>query len=243
MEVLTYHERRTGTDISSRLAAAFASCSALYNGFSISPSTSKPAQLSNFTYASTLLTHATQAYSMSQQTPLQTYPTAIPGVDWAYSSSSYQDDQALAATFMSIAVEAGGSSSSGANSPQSYLDTAASIWTSNKLNKDVVLNWDSVSPAVPVLMAQIASLGDSDLQPSGGLSNWQSQAETYFDRIVQGKGNGYLTKGNLLWYDGDSDLASLNPAIGAAMLFAMYATMASSSDKTNTYKVSRRPYV
>lgn len=240
--ILTCGLRRTGTDISSRVAAAFASCSILYNGFSLSPSTSKPAQLPNSTYASLLLTHASQVYSLSQQTPFQTYTTAMPDVDWPYASSSYQDDQALASVLMSIAIEAGGSAIPGASSPQSYLDNASTIWSSNKLNKDVVFNWDSVSPAVPVLMTQVASLSNSDLQPSGGKSNWQTEAEKYFDRVVQGKGTGYLTKGNLLFYEGDSDLASLNPAMTAAMLLFMYGPLASNSEKIGSYKVSSVAY-
>ncbi|KAG8885171.1 hypothetical protein FRB97_001989 [Tulasnella sp. 331] len=226
----------TGTDIAARMAAAFASCSALYNGFSITPSTSKPAPLSNSTYASTLLNHATQLYSLSQQTPLQTYTTAIPGVDWAYASSSYQDEQALAAVMMSVAATAGGATSSSSPTPQSYLDTATDMWSSDKLNQDVVLNWDSVSPAVPILLTQIASLGNSNLHPSGGSSKWQGESETYLDRVVNENGRGYLTKGGLLWYSGDSDLASLNPAMNAAMLLFIYAPMATSSSKTSQYQ-------
>lgn len=232
----------TGTDISARAAAAFASCSTLYNGFSLAPSVSKPAQLSNSTYASTLLTHATQLYSLSEDTPLQTYTTAIPGVQWAYASSSFQDDQALAAVMMAVAVQASGSASS-SNSSQSYLDTAASLWSSAKLNQDVVLNWDSVAPAVPILLAQIASLGSSSLQPAGGISKWQTEAETYLDRIVNGKGRGYLTPGGLLWYPGDSDLASLNPAMNAALLLFMYAPMATTSTKVTQYQVRETQFL
>ncbi|KAG9003360.1 hypothetical protein FRB94_003183 [Tulasnella sp. JGI-2019a] len=224
-----------GTDIAARMAAAFSACSALYNGFSVS-TTSTPAPLSNTTYASTLLTHATQLYSLSQQTPLQTYTDAVKSVNWAYASSSYKDEQALAAVMMSVASAAAGATSSSTPTPQSYLDTATNLWSSENLNKDVVMNWDSVSPAVPVLLTQIASLRNSNLQPSGGVSNWQSESETYFDRIVNGKGNGYLTKGGLLWYSGDSDLASLNPAMNAAMLLFMYAPLATSSVKTSQYQ-------
>ena len=43
--------------------------------------------------------------------------------------------------------------------------------------------------------------------------------------------------GGLLWYDGDSDEASLNPALNIAMLMARYAPMASSPDKTTAYQV------
>ncbi len=44
--------------------------------------------------------------------------------------------------------------------------------------------------------------------------------------------------GGLLYYDGDSDGASLNPALNAAMVAARYAPLASTSDKTTSYNVS-----
>lgn len=43
--------------------------------------------------------------------------------------------------------------------------------------------------------------------------------------------------GGLLWYEGDSDDASLNPALNAAMLMARYAPLASSAEKTRSYLV------
>jgi endoglucanase len=46
--------------------------------------------------------------------------------------------------------------------------------------------------------------------------------------------------GGLLYYDGDSDEASLNPAMAAAMLMLRYAPMASIADKAESYVVCRR---
>ncbi|KAG9016351.1 hypothetical protein FRB90_003194, partial [Tulasnella sp. 427] len=232
-----------GADAAARAASAFASCSILYNGFSLSPTTSSPAPVSNSTYAAQLLTHATQLYSFSQQKPLQTYSSAISGVDWAYPSSTYEDDQTLAALLLAVATEAAsnstGSTSSPGTTPQSYLDSATSLYSSAHLQaskQDVIMNWDSVTPALPVLLTQISNLGNSNLQPSGGTSQWQSESETYLDRVVAGSGNGYLTKNGLLWYDGDSDSASLNPAMNAAQLMFMYAPMATSQSKTSKYQ-------
>lgn len=231
-----------GADAAARAAAAFASCSILYNGFSLSPSTSTPAPVSNSTYASQLLTHASQLYTFSQQKPLQTYSNAISGVDWAYPSSTYEDDQVLAAILLAVATEAASganSSSSSGTSPQTYLDSATSQYDSAHLQaskQDNVMNWDSVSPALPVLLTQISNLGNSNLQPSGGTSHWQSESETYLDRVVDGSGRGTLTKNGLLWYDGDSDSASLNPAANAAQLMFMYAPMATSQSKTSKYQ-------
>lgn len=45
--------------------------------------------------------------------------------------------------------------------------------------------------------------------------------------------------GGLLYWDGDSDQASLQPAMAAALLLLKYAPMASSAAKTNQYNVSR----
>lgn len=44
--------------------------------------------------------------------------------------------------------------------------------------------------------------------------------------------------GGLLYYSGDSELASLNPAIGAASLLLHYAPMASDQSKADSYVVS-----
>jgi hypothetical protein len=46
-------------------------------------------------------------------------------------------------------------------------------------------------------------------------------------------------QGGLLYYDGDSELASLNPAIGAAALLLHYVPMASDQSKADSYVVSR----
>ena len=234
---LTNYFKSSGTDVTARASSAFATCSLLYNNFSIAPSTSAPASLSNATYAATLFGHASQLYTFSQQKPFQTYSSAISGVDWAYPSSGYAGDQALSALMMGVATQAMGQNSS--ISPQSYLDSATSLYSSSNLqasNQDVVLNWDSVSPVLAVVLCQISHLGNSSFQPAGGLSKWQNEAEIYFDRIVNGNGRGYLTKGGLLWYDGDSEEASLNPAMNTAQLMMMYAPYASSSGKKSSYQ-------
>lgn len=41
--------------------------------------------------------------------------------------------------------------------------------------------------------------------------------------------------GGLLYYEGDSDAASLNPALNAAMLMTRYANIASTDDKKRQY--------
>ena len=44
--------------------------------------------------------------------------------------------------------------------------------------------------------------------------------------------------GGLVYYKGDSDPGSLNPAMAFTMLLLKYAPMASSSDKRDSYTVS-----
>ncbi|MDA4750515.1 glycoside hydrolase family 9 protein, partial [Enterobacter hormaechei] len=103
--------------------------------------------------------------------------------------------------------------------------------------KRQVWNWDSRSPAAFVLFAEIANARPGIAQAAGlstNLTGWQKETEAYLDSIVNGK-QGYLTKGGLLYYPGDSDEASLNPAVAAATLMLRYAPLASSSDKTASY--------
>ena len=45
------------------------------------------------------------------------------------------------------------------------------------------------------------------------------------------------TEGGLLWYPGDSDSDSLNPALNAAMLLTRYAQIATTQVKANSYLV------
>lgn len=54
-----------------------------------------------------------------------------------------------------------------------------------------VFNWDSKAPGLPVLFAQIAQANPT----FGNISNWQTAAESYFDGIVYGGGEGYSTRG------------------------------------------------
>lgn len=45
------------------------------------------------------------------------------------------------------------------------------------------------------------------------------------------------SKGGLLWYPGDSDSDSLNPALNAAMLLTRYAQIATTQDRAKRYIV------
>jgi len=55
--------------------------------------------------------------------------------------------------------------------------------------------------------------------------------------VVHGTGEFIWLLDGLLYYDGDSDSASLNPALNAAMLLEKFAPMASSAEKKVAYMV------
>jgi endoglucanase len=116
---------------------------------------------------------------------------------------------------------------------------------------NAIFNWDSKTPGLAVLFAQLANAGASF---AGNLSGWQVEAERYFDHILSGGSPSFKTKGKsflidltlqvtsiiaggLLWYPGDSDEDSLNPALNAAMLLTRYAQIATTQDKKSSYLV------
>lgn len=102
---------------------------------------------------------------------------------------------------------------------------------------DTVFNWDSKNPGVPILLAQISSTSNSRIHDDFG--KWQGEAEKYLDGVVNGDGRAEMVGDGLLWYDGDSDSASLNPALNAAMLLMRYAPIATSDSKRDSYIVSQ----
>lgn len=202
----------------------------------------------NDSYASTLLTHAQQLYSfaVNATSGRRTYQTSVPQATVSYGSSGYGDDLAIAALFLSWAT---GSASLYQEAEAYYSQYSLDDWTG-------VFNWDSKTPGLPVLFSQISHAFPNI---SGNFSTWQKAAESYFDAVISGKGSGYLTKGirpfkqllyyisadnigqsagGLLYYNGDSDAASLNPALNAAMLFHRFVPLASTNEKKVAYQVS-----
>jgi endoglucanase len=144
-----------------------------------------------------------------------------------------------------------------ATNSSDYYSQAETYYAQYSLReKDAVFNWDSKTPGLAVLFAQLANSGANF---AGNLSGWQAESERYFDRIVNGGGPSFKTKGakfflfprmedsrglistgGLLWYPGDSDSDSLNPALNAAMLLARYAQIATTEDKSRSYLVRLR---
>ncbi|KAF8743807.1 hypothetical protein AX14_000218 [Amanita brunnescens Koide BX004] len=213
-----------GTDAAAGASAAFAACSNLYANRLFNTSTYSSATLQNSTYAQTLLSHAQSLYSFAINATggLRTYQTSVPAVKDSYSSSSYGDDLAVSALFLSRATES--------NDLYNQAENYYSHYNVSRQNR--VFNWDSKGPGLPVLFAQVAQ---SSANISGNFTKWQSISEQYFDSIINGDSAGYMTRDGLLYYDGDSDSASLNPALNAAMLMARYAPMASTPSKKSLY--------
>ncbi|KAL0949673.1 hypothetical protein HGRIS_009711 [Hohenbuehelia grisea] len=217
-----------GTDAAAMTSAAFSACSALYaNRTFSSTSFTPPASLTNSSYAELLLSHAQALHHFALDSSQQVYQIAVPAVSDAYASSSYKDDLVLASLWLSWAL--GGDSELYANASSMFSKFSLSEGLGGN-DGDKVFNWDEKTPGLPVLFAQVAPSVNKD-----SVSSWQSQAERYFDRIVGGKSRAYLTGGGLLFFDGDSDSASLNPALNTAMLLSRYAQIASSSEKKKSY--------
>ncbi|TDL29611.1 family 9 glycosyl hydrolase [Rickenella mellea] len=213
-----------GTDAAAGASAAFAACSALYNNQPLKVSSSTPASLQNTTYGAELLQHAQQLYSFAVNASggQRLYQVSVPAVAAAYGSSTYTDELALAALFLSLAQNS-----------SSLFQQAESFYSTYSLgNQNGILNWDSKTPALALLFTQIAST-----RPDIGrnLSSWQAEAERYFDNVINIRIPGFLTKGGLLFYNGYSDTSSLNPALTAAMMLFMYAPSASTWEKQQAY--------
>ena len=234
-----------GTDAAAQAAAAFAACSALYNGRTLSPSGS--ANLTNTSYAETLFTHAQQLYAFATNSsiPQVTYQTSVPSVADAYASSGFYDELAIAALFMALA---GNSSSDYAQATQIYTQQNLA----GHLQADAVFDWDEKTPGAAILGLQIAN-SYSYLANTSSV-NWKEDIESYLDRIVNDGSRAFLTpgksttdsaitniteepEGGLLYYPGDSDEATLNPALNAAMLLMHYAGdgLASTADRQTSY--------
>ncbi|KAG2146672.1 glycoside hydrolase family 9 protein [Suillus clintonianus] len=213
-----------GTDAAAGAAAAFAACSNLYANRVFSNSYSGPATLQNATYAATLLKHAEQLFTFATSASggQTVYQHSVPEAGVAYASSGYGDELAIAALFLSWATNS-----------SSLYQQAQGYWQQYDLGSyNGVFNWDFKTPGLPVLFAQIAQANPSF---GGNASTWQAVAEKYFDGIVYGGGPGYQTHGGLLYYDGDSDDASLNPSLNAAMLLTRYVPLASTQSRRNDY--------
>ena len=113
---------------------------------------------------------------------MQTYQSAVPQAGIAYASSSYGDELAMAALLLAWATNS-----------SDYYSQAENYYKQYSLGgSNAVFNWDSKTPGLPVLFAQLAN---ANVSFAGNLSGWQTESERYFDRILDGGGPSFKTKG------------------------------------------------
>ncbi|KAI1789054.1 Six-hairpin glycosidase [Ganoderma leucocontextum] len=223
-----------GTDAAAQGAAAFAACSALYNNRTLSASSST-SSLQNSTYATLLQGHARDLYSFATSARMQLYQQSVPPAGDAYASSGYMDELAVAAMFLAL-------SETGTNASAYYADGvkwyySGGLGSMMQPGQETVFNWDSKTPAVPLLGAALANAYPNVVSGSNAtLNSWQTVLENYFNVFINKNGRSFLTKGGLLYFPGDSDEASLNPALNVAMLMATYATTGVQSGQMDKYR-------
>lgn len=223
-----------GTDAFASCAAAFAASAYLYGERNASLPTSPSGDrlggvpsIHNRTYSESLLRHAEGLWDLAlNSSPKQVYSVASPIAGQSYPSSDYQDDVAFAGFWMALA-----------KGDSSYADQALTYYpngTDPFASINVALNWDRKVSAIPILATQMAqhnaSLGLN-------MTRFQTDAESYFDRLLDGKMTDVTqTKGGLYWWAGDSDGASLNPALNAAFIADLYSNLATTPAKTGAYR-------
>ncbi|KAG6854997.1 hypothetical protein C0991_005926 [Blastosporella zonata] len=181
------NDTHPGTDAAAGASAAFSACAILYSNKSFGGPFSSPASLQNSSYADKLLSHAQQLYSFAVNATggQKTYQTSVPAVAASYGSTSYTDELTLAALLLSWAT----------NSTALYQQAQNYYNKFQLAGQNGVFNWDSKTPALAVLFAQMSQ---SNSNFGGNLSIWRNEAERYFDRILNTQGPGYMTRGGLL---------------------------------------------
>jgi endoglucanase len=191
--LLNHHCISPGTDSAASAAAAFSACSLLYNSSKNTTSGLQPASLQNSSYASVLLSHAVSLHDFAANSPNGRVLTqiSVPAVKDAYSSSGWEDDFVLSTLFLAWA----------SNSTTQYQQAESDYGLFKLGGKDDVFNWDDRTPALAVLFSQILHVAPSLASTAKkAMSDWQSEAESYFDRILNGYGRGQLTGGECLEY-------------------------------------------
>lgn len=223
-----------GTDAFASCAAAFAAAAHLYSeGTANLPTNINGDDLGgvpsirNRTYSEALMRHAEGLWDLAiNSSPKQVYSVASPIAGESYPSSDYQSDLAFAGLWMTLAKR-----------DPSYANQGLAFYPQGNnafAGVNAALNWDRKTPALPVLATQIAQL-NSSLGLS--LSRFQTDAELYFDNLLNNKMQDVSqTKGGLYWWKGDSDGASLNPALNAAFIADLYSGFATTSTKTTAYR-------
>ncbi|CAJ0841219.1 13533_t:CDS:10 [Entrophospora sp. SA101] len=197
-----------GTDVVAETAAAMASASMLFRE-----------KLNDTTYADILLSHAKSLYDFAVTAPLVKYQDSVSEAKDFYSSSGFGDELVWASLWLYRATK----TQDYMNNAINYFDT----YSLGGLNK--VINWDDKTGACYVLLAKLTQESNQDS------SRWTKESERYLDGVASASNGCKFTKGGLYFCDGDSDAASLNPALNAAFVSLLYSPLATSTSKSNKY--------
>ncbi|CAI2169163.1 11483_t:CDS:2 [Funneliformis geosporum] len=198
-----------GTDATAEAAAAMAAASLFFKD-----------KVQDVDYANTLSFHAKQLYEFAIETPFETYQTSVKEAVDLYSSNSYKDELVWSSLWLYKLTK-----------DPTYFDNAVNFFKEFKLSGQVdVVNWDDKTCASYILFVQCAiELKRNDID------TWKGEAEKFLDAVISPDDPCRFTKGGLYFCEGDSDAASLNPALNAAFVSLLYAPLSSSDSKKDNY--------
>ncbi|RIA96962.1 Glycoside Hydrolase Family 9 protein, partial [Glomus cerebriforme] len=207
---LSINSTKLGTDAAAEAAAAMASASLFFKD-----------KVQDIQYSNILYQHAQQLYDFASIKPFTTYQNSVKEVNDLYASSSYNDELVWSSLWLYKLTK-----------NTTYFDLAVNYFNDFKLSgSNAVINWDSKTGAAYILFVQCAT----ELQRDD-VDKWKAEAERYLDAVAsQSSDQCKLTKGGLFYCDGDSDAASLNPALNAAFASLLYSPLSSTPSKRDSY--------
>ncbi|GES74120.1 glycoside Hydrolase Family 9 protein [Rhizophagus clarus] len=207
---LSINSTKLGTDAAAEAAAAMSAAALFFKD-----------KVQDIDYYNTLYFHALQLYDFASIKPFTKYQSSVKQLDDLYPSSDFTDELVWSSLWLYKLTK-----------NTTYFDLAVSYFNDFKLSgSNNVINWDSKIGAVYILFVQCAiELNRNDV------NNWKAEAERYLDTVAsQSSGSCELTKGGLFYCDGDSDAASLNPALNAAFASLLYSPLSSTPSKKDSY--------
>jgi endoglucanase len=207
---LSINSTNLGTEAAAEAAAAMAAASLFFKD-----------KVQDMDYSNTLYLHAQQLYDFASIKPFTIYQSSVKQLEGLYASSDFKDELVWSSLWLYKLTK-----------NTTYFDLAVNYFNEFKLSgSNNVINWDSKTGAAYILFVQCATELNRD-----DVNNWKAEAERYLDTIVsQSSDRCKLTKGGLFYCDGDSDAASLNPALNAAFASLLYSPLSSTPSKKDSY--------
>ncbi|CAB4442977.1 unnamed protein product [Rhizophagus irregularis] len=207
---LSINGTKLGTDAAAEAAAAMAAASLFFKD-----------KVQDIDYSNTLYLHAQQLYDFASIKPFTKYQSSVNQIEGLYASSGFADELVWSSLWLYKLTK-----------NATYFDLAVNYFNEFKLSgSNNVINWDSKAGVVYILFVQCATELNRD-----DVNNWKAEAERYLDTVAsQSSDQCKLTKGGLFYCDGDSDAASLNPALNAAFASLLYSPLSSSPSKKDSY--------